>query len=137
MTDPNAVATAVGMLNAALSAFKNVRDLSAGSSDLSLKESLAELHDKLIYAKQSLMELADENRDLKQQLEAKAELERRAPFGYWYKKGESDPLCPLCYQRDGKLVYLDKLERTENGYVKRACIVCQQPFYEQSPRGGF
>jgi hypothetical protein len=129
MTDPATVGAAVGMLNAALSAFKHVRELSSDSGDLNLKESVAELYEKLLDLKQKLIELEDENRQLRQQLEAKAELERRPPFGYWYKKDENDPLCRVCYERDGKLIYLDAAYHGESG-VSRFCRACKDNFTE-------
>lgn len=131
MGDVTTVATAVAMLNAALGTFKHVRELSAGSDDLSLKESVSELYEKLLDVKQKLIELEDENRALRQQLEAKAELERKPPFGYWYKKGEADPLCRTCYERDAKLIYLDSPKTEHNGAISRICRGCNQRFWEK------
>ena len=135
MNDITTVGAAVGMLNAAFGAFKHVRELSSGSGDLNLKESVAELYEKLLDVKQKLFELEDENRNLKQQLEVKAEVERRPPFGYWFKKGDDDPFCPVCYEKDEKLIHLDApyRDRDTPGYVSRSCRVCGHHYYEQTP----
>jgi hypothetical protein len=138
MADATAVGAAVTMLSAALSTFKQVKELSAGSGDLALKESVSELYDKLLDVKQSLIELEDENRTLRQQLQAKAELERRPPHGYWFKKGEADPICPLCHQRDGKAIYLDPpYTSREDGSITRYCRGCSSTFYERQGRTDF
>lgn len=132
MTDPMSVGAAIGMLNNAFSVFKHVKELSFDSGDLNLKEAVAELYDKLLDVKEKLIELEDENRKLRQQLASKNELERRPPFGYWYKKGENDPLCRVCYERDGKLIYLDAEYRSiEDGTISRWCRGCQQTFFER------
>lgn len=134
MTDPIAVSAAVALFNSVLNAFKQVRELSTDSGDLNLKGSISELYDKLLDVREKLLDLDDENRRLRQQLEIKAKVERKKPFGYYYLEGEIDsPLCRVCYERDGRLIHLDHPLHDGDGAIRRWCCGCQQSFYEQLP----
>jgi hypothetical protein len=43
-------------------------------------------------------ELAEENRSLRELLDQKASIKRDPQFGYWFKEGETEPLCLKCYE---------------------------------------
>jgi len=121
--DISVASTAIGLINSTVQTAKTAIELAKHTKDSDLRNSVSEVLDHILDLKAKVLELDEENRWLKQQISARAELERRGEFGYWFKRGETDPLCPRCYEGSGKLVYLPKAE-TWSGGIRRDCRIC-------------
>jgi hypothetical protein len=79
-------------------------------------------------------QLEKENTELRKALDAaerklrlRDSIERRGAL--FYKGDENEPICPVCWQRDEKVVYLPP-SYTWNGGVRRDCQVCHQTSWE-------
>lgn len=135
--DPHSAAGAVGLANSALSAVKSAFELGKKTSDFDLKKHLHTALDDVLELKLKVHELAEENRILRERLEQKDSITRSGEMGYWFKEGETDPLCPKCYEESGKQVYLPPPQPWSGG-IRRDCRVCSEVYWEKpmnlSPR---
>jgi hypothetical protein len=133
--DPQGAATALGLATSALSSVKTALELAKKTSDRDLKTEIGLALDNVIDLKLKMYELVEENRSLREQLKQKATITRNSEFGYYFAEGDSDPLCPKCYEGNGKSIHLSgKNER--NGGIRRSCIECKHTFTEQKTTGG-
>lgn len=132
--DFSTVATVGGLVNAAVSTAKTVRDLAKDSSDSALKASISDLHNALLDIKAKVLELDEENRSLKAQLAAKDDIEGPVePHGYFFHKDKPEkPICPKCFQSQPQnIVYLTPLQDL-NGNKLRRCLICHFNHIEAS-----
>ena len=127
---PTLATAALSLINSTVQTAKTAVELAKNSKDSSLKEAVGEVLDGILDLKIKILDLEEENRELKHKLNKQEVLERKGEFGYWFKSGEDDPLCPKCYEGNGKLVYLPKSEPW-NGGIKRECRVCGYTTLEQ------
>jgi hypothetical protein len=116
------------------------RDLARDTTNHELKEKIGEVYDGLMDLRERLFNLDEENRQLKAELEKKAEIEGPVPpFGYFFDKRHPDaPLCPKCYQQsDSRVSFMGPLQPWNRG-ERRLCRNCGHGIYEKemdlSPR---
>jgi hypothetical protein len=128
--DIGAASTAIGLINSTVQTAKTAIELAKHTKDADLRQSVSEVLDQILDLKAKVLELDDENRSLKQQIALRAGIERRGEFGYWFKHGESDPLCPKCYEETGKQIFLPPSEPW-SGRVRRDCRVCHHTYWEK------
>jgi hypothetical protein len=97
---PQAALTTVQIVSGLAASAKNAVDLAKASSNNELKGAVSELYDSVLDVKGRVLELDEENRNLKTQLALREEIEGSdAKFGYFYFKSKpNEPLCPRCYQ---------------------------------------
>ena len=140
----SAASTALGLINSTVQTAKTAIELAKHSKDHDLKNSVSAILDQILDLKAKILELDEENRSLHQRIATHADVERKGDFGYWFKRGETDPLCPKCYEGSGKITYLPKPE-TWSGGVRRDCRICGDTTWEVpmgsrrgqiQPRGG-
>lgn len=129
--DPHSAAAAVGLANSAFSSVKTALDLAKKTSDRDLKSEIGFALDNVLELKVKVYELAEENRSLREQLNQKAKIGRNSEFGYYFAEGDPDPLCPKCYEANGKLIHLPASKPWSNG-IRRDCIECRQTFWERN-----
>ena len=86
--------------------------------------------DSVLELKAKIIELDEENRNLQRRLELKDKITRSGEFGYWFKEGEEDPLCPKCYEGSGKVIYLTSCKPWGNG-TRRDCRECSRTYMEK------
>ena len=129
MIDPHTASTAMGIANSALSAVKSALELGKKTTDLDLKRELNLAVDAVLELKLKVHELAEENQQLKTSLQQRGNI-TRGVHGFWFREGETDPLCPKCYEGDGKTIYLTPAENW-NGGVRRDCKVCGEMYMEK------
>lgn len=132
-TTAQIVADVVGTVKAA-------RDLAKATGNRELKEKIGEAYDGLLDLRQRLLDLDDENRQLRAELAKKVEIDGpRPPFGYFFDKSHPDsPLCPKCYQsKESRLSYMGPAVPWNRG-VRRDCRICGFTIFEKemdlSPR---
>jgi hypothetical protein len=113
-------------------------DLAGQSHDADLQQKISEIYDLVLILNRQLDVLEEENRDLKLQVavrdrqlaeKQKVMATRKGVFGYWFKEGETDPLCPVCCERDDTVSYLSQVQHVPQG-SRRVCAVCQAVFWE-------
>jgi hypothetical protein len=128
--DPKSTTELISM---ALGGLRQIKELAKASSDSDLREQISSIYDDVLELKLRLLALEDENRELKGQLTETAKVRREGR--YFYKEGESDPLCPKCYHTAKKLVYLERYEERYEGLtpvsVQLFCRVCNEQFFER------
>jgi hypothetical protein len=141
MPDPISVASfALSLIKTAGEQLNKLRERAQATKDLEIKEHVGNLYDTMNALKEAFSRLSDENRELKQRLEAQKqppEVPDRKQVGeanYYYLKngdgGFDGPYCQPCYDDKTKLVALTPQQRDDDGTFRR-CLVCKQTFYEQ------
>lgn len=116
-----------------VSTVKTVRDLARDTSNHELKEKIGEVFEGLMDLRERLLNLDEENRQLKEELNKKADIEGPVPpFGYFFDKRHPDePLCPKCYQgSDSRLSFMGPLHTWNHG-ERRICRLCGHMIYEK------
>ena len=138
MTPLHDASSIVSLVSSALSGAKSAADLADRSKDRELKKQLNDLLKDILQLQIKAGELDAENRNLRSQLEKRATLKPQGEFGYFFKDGESQPLCPKCFQSSpSKEVYLMPAQ-TYAGGLGRMCRVCNEIYWEKpvrQPRG--
>jgi regulator of replication initiation timing len=137
--EPTIALTLAQIANTTIAAVKQAKDMVGQSKEsTAVKEQLITIYDHVLELKEKISDFQDanhalevENRELKERLAQKESIERRGEFGYFFKKGEDDPLCPKCYQEFDRVTYLSKVKSYSNGAIKRVCIVCHHHCYER------
>jgi len=112
-------------------AAQHAYDLAGQSQDADLRQKISEIYDLVLILDRQLGALEEENRELKRQLAERQKVmaTRKGVFGYWFKEGETDPLCPVCCERDDTVSYLSQVQHVPQG-SRRVCAVCQAVFWE-------
>ena len=138
--EPGGIIKTTEIIAGVLSALKNARELARDTSNSELKDQISDAQDGLLSLKERLLEIHDENRQLKAELAKRTAIEGPVPpFGYFYKDGDRDnPLCPKCYQSKERCEsYMGPLIPWNRG-SRRNCRNCGHSIYEQemdlSPR---
>lgn len=126
---PAAVLTVSTLVNNALTSAKTVREVAKQSQDSALKDQISDLYDAIIDIKARVLEIDEENQQLRAQLAQRASVKRTSEFGYYFVASDPDPHCPKCYEGSGKLIHLPASERWSGG-IRRVCIECHQPYWE-------
>jgi hypothetical protein len=125
--------TAGQLLGTAVSIIKNARDLAKDSSDHELKSVISDAYDAVLNLKEKLLDLDEENRQLKAQLAKRDSFTGPVPpFGYVYKADDTrkqHPLCPKCYQENGHESFLTR--DSDGSRSWRRCPVCQLLIHER------
>ena len=131
---PAAVVTTLSAVNAAIASAKNARDIAKQSESADVKNAVIEVYDAVLELKNRILELDEENRNLKVKLAQKDSVKRTSEFGYYFKDGEpDDPLCPKCFEGEGKLAYLTRQRSVSNGRL-RNCLQCKESYWELPAR---
>jgi hypothetical protein len=131
---PAAVAT-VQLVSGLVASAKNAFDLSKASSDHDLKAAVSELYDSLLEVKGRVLDLDEENRELKAQLARKEDIDGPTePYGYFFHRDKPDkPICPKCFQsQPSNVVFLMPIKITSNNGRHRECLVCKWLKWEQT-----
>ena len=112
-------------------AAQHAYDLAGHSHDAGLQQKISEIYDLVLILDQQLQALQEENLALRRQLTEKPKVmaSRKGVFGYWFKEGETAPLCPVCCERDDAVSYLSQVEHVKQGSC-RTCATCQAVFWE-------
>ncbi len=134
MTDQLPATLIVNTLNGALGLLNQAREFAKHSKDIELKQKLSEIQDALMEVKDEVNKLSDDNEELRKRLLQKENVKLKGEFGYFYKDGDDSPLCPKCFQKDGKEVFLPPLEEWGNDGLRRKCTVCDYVKFERRPK---
>jgi hypothetical protein len=122
---PPAILTTAQLVGGLVASAKNAHELVKSSSDHALKGAVSELYDSLLDVKARVLDLDQENRDLKAALARKDEvIGPEGPNGYFFIEGKRDtPLCPKCLQSNDKnRVFLRPVDFY--GAPSFHCVVC-------------
>jgi hypothetical protein len=94
------------------------------TEDLDMRRCFAQIEDVSLTIQETASLLFRENSTLKNKREVQQVVRVRGEFGYCYKEGDDEPLCPRCFQKDQKVVYLPPVEQYGNKGLLRKCVVC-------------
>jgi len=121
----------VPLVTSTIIATQHAFDLAEHLRDEDLKQKIYEVYTLVLVLDRQMAALEEENRNLRRELAERRRVmaERKGVFGYWFKEGETDPLCPVCCERDDALSYLSQLEHVPEG-SRRVCPTCQSVFWE-------
>ena len=128
--DPHGAATVVSLINSLLGSVKTAKDLATQSKETHLKEQMIGVYDAILNVKDRVLELDEENRNLRQKLEQRAAIKRSGEFGYFYQDGDTDPPCPKRWQGTYKIAHLSATKSWSSG-MRRDCIQCNSAFWEK------
>ncbi len=116
---------AIDIINTA----KEVANAVKKYNDVPLMNQVFELQAALLDLQKQNMELRRELEETRAKLAVKDAIRKRGE--YFFKDGEEEPLCPKCWQQDGKPVYLSAQKSSQFYNKYRHCIVCTQTFVEE------
>jgi hypothetical protein len=132
MSDPITVglaSTAVSLVNGTISLFKQVNDAAKESDNIDLKRGLSDLYSQIVEIKAQVLDLAQENTDLRRQLTLRNEMSWDASKGVYFAENDPSPFCPACWDGNGKLVRLNPNYARGGSLVwKYDCKVCHNYF---------
>ena len=119
------------LVTSTIVATQHAFDLAEHLQDRDLQQKISQIYDLVLILDRQMQALQEENRELKLQLAAKPKVmaTRKGVFGYWFKEGETAPLCPVCCERDDTVSYLSQVEHVQQGSC-RTCAVCESVFWE-------
>jgi hypothetical protein len=123
---PLGMLTTTQLVGGLVASAKNALDLAKASSDHALKSAVSELYDSLLDTKGRVLELDEENRNLKAELSRKDDIIGPDEMnGYFHYKNKIEkPLCPKCFQSHPSMtVFLEPIHNW-NGGKRRLCVVC-------------
>jgi hypothetical protein len=127
MSDPltlGLASTAVGLVNSTISLFKQVNEAAKKSDDLELKQGLNDLYGQFVELKAQVLDLAQENQELRKQLRQREEMRRDSQTGFYYQGQDPSPLCPNCYEREERFIHLRRVH-LQGGL---SCHLCHEVF---------
>ena len=85
--------------------------------------------DGILDLKITVLDLEEENRNLKTRLTAKENIKRDPKSGFWFKEGETEPLCPKCYEGPtNAVVYLTPHRSSQYTSYTRECRICSEQY---------
>ncbi len=128
------VAAAMDLIGKAWKALDSVRERAKTSKDAALKESISNLYDEFLDLKAMVLQLTEENTELRSKLAAQTEKPpkpqiRQLGEANYYFIGDDGPYCQPCYDDMGKLVNLTPRQHYGGG-TGRQCRVCRNVFIE-------
>jgi hypothetical protein len=134
--DSHLAATALGVINTAFSATKSAFELAKKSQDRELKAEVIEVFNQMLDLKSTVYELAEENKNLREELALKAKVTLSGPHGYAFAEGDPNPICPKCWEGNNKLCHLSPLGKL-SGDMRRKCLQCDYHCWEEKPSQQF
>ena len=95
------------------------------SGDIELERKILNLQSEIIELTQERNELKEKCSDLQAQLTLTAKMTFKPPV--YYAEGDPTPLCPTCWENDGKSIHLVGPIRDNN--PRYYCNVCEKAIY--------
>lgn len=87
-----------------------------------------DLYQKIVNLQSEILELTEENRNLKERLQKKEKMVFRKPF--WYREGDETPHCPKCWEAEEKTIHLIGPSDSDIG-PSYECPHCKQFFHPE------
>ena len=115
----------------ALDNVRSIVQLSQKFGDVELKRRIVDLEDQVAELARERRILAEENEELRRELETRAKTSFRSP--YWFEEGQEVPLCPNCYESSGYKLRIHLTHPSEawgNGH-RRQRPTCKEFFYDE------
>jgi len=128
MDTTTAIVSTLGLVNSAIDAAKKAVGIAKDLDSLELKGQVGEVLNAVLDLKVRLLDIDEENRSLKAKLEASEHIKFDPASGLFFKKGETIPLCPKCFQGTEHLqVYISP--KKSNNVSYHFCNVCRTSHY--------
>lgn len=112
-----------------IDAVKQIYNAVEKYNDVPLMRQIVDLQSQVVDLQAELFRTKRELLELSEKLNTRAKMTRRGPANFYYLEGETDPLCPICWERDGKTIHLPQQERFPGG-ISRVCNVCRTEHWE-------
>jgi hypothetical protein len=112
-----------------ITSLKQIAELVKKYNDLELMKQIVDLQNQLFDSQREKLQLEKALADLKAQLDVRQKLHMRGPNNYFYMDGDDVPLCPLCWERDQKVIHLPPPDQYMIG-LGRVCRVCKHDYSE-------
>jgi hypothetical protein len=112
-----------------ISAVKEVYAAVQKYNDVPLMKQIVDLQSQMMDQQAELITTKQERRAATEKLSLREKISRRGTAGYFYLDGDNDPLCPVCWERDAKIVHLPQSEKW-NGGIRRDCNECEKTHWE-------
>jgi hypothetical protein len=127
---PAAALSVASLVSNVLSSAKAAKEPAKQSGDAALKEQIGDLIDSIIDVKQRVIELDEENRELRKKLEAKAELKWDTKLKLYLAEGDPDPFCTPCWDSKRNQIRVHPTYYTGGDGIlwKYTCNVCRSVF---------
>ncbi len=114
---------------------KSVRELIKDTQSHDLKSAVSDLYDGIIDVKVRVLDLLEENEQLRTRVEESGEvIGPTPPYGYYFSSFDvraRHPLCPECMQDQGvRLAFLSFPVSADGGNVRK-CDICGSQFFEE------
>jgi hypothetical protein len=89
-------------------------------NDVPLMKQIVDLQSQVMEQQTELASARQQLQAATDKLSLREKLTRRGPAHYYFLQGENDPLCPICWERDGRLVHLPPAERGAAEFAETA-----------------
>lgn len=108
--------------------YKDIIELLKKGSTIEAQEKIMELREGALALQEENIKLKERISELESELNKKKEMQWEAPF-YWVvvDKTKEGPFCQKCYDSDGKIIRLQKIE--EGNWH---CKLCNNNYFEAS-----
>jgi hypothetical protein len=131
MSDPltlGLASTAVGLVNGTIGLLKEAREAAKRSDDHDLKDKLSEVFDSVLELKEVIVNLRDENAELRKRLETRENLKWSSEHKLYFADGDPDPFCPACMDLNGRQIRLQPIDYESRVLWKYDCNVCKSDY---------
>lgn len=123
------LSTAMASVSAALQAASQLATLATAKGNVEMREAIAELRLQLATTKDTLSELINENRELRQQLSQRSAVPNVAlRDGLYYKEDGDGPFCTQCFDSGQTLIRVSAMPSVMNVFGKWRCPKCTAKF---------
>jgi hypothetical protein len=107
---------------------KSVMEAVKKYNDVPLMQQVIELQSAVLDLQREKFELLQALSAAKLKLSTRESVTKKGQ--YFYKAGDDDPLCPICWSKDEKMVFLPPA-REWNGGIRRDCNACQSTLWDR------
>jgi hypothetical protein len=127
---PSSVSAALDLVNSTVTTVKTLVGLTKDINNNEIKNEISAVLSSALDLKIMVHDLAEENKNLREQLAQRASVKRSGPLGYYFQEGDADPLCPKCYEGSEKIAHLSAAKEDFAG-TSRKCLQCSEIYWER------
>jgi hypothetical protein len=115
-----------------LPSYSQIAELFKAGATIEAQEQIMKLRQAALDLQEQNISLTEKLREAEEKLRVRCHLTFKKPL-YW-ADGDSTPFCPICLERDSRVIHLDGPDSYEDGQVSYVCRVCQKTIEVQPAR---